>query len=273
MACCKRRSVLAVATIVAALAACAGDPPKPPGGDAAAGPPQASIGTPHGPTGPAESGRAARIDSYVRIGQTIEDAAGVQASLLLSPEPAVNAFAGYRGVERVITINMGLLDRLQPTDEEFAALVGHELAHFALNHYARNLKRQKALGVIGLIVGTASGLIGIPLGGGVAELAMQLVDSKFSRKQEQAADRLGLEFLQKAGFPGAAAVSLQRKLEAASTSKKIPFLSSHPSGEARMAYLEQLVERGPLAGAAERRDSAVAVGGPVGETEFGSVIE
>jgi Zn-dependent protease with chaperone function len=182
------------------------------------------------------------IRNYVEIGKSLEAASGIDAQMQLVDDPAVNAFAGYAENQRVVGVNFGLLDIVKPTKDEFAALIGHELAHFALHHYESNQRRHAALNVVSFIAGTALGLAGVPLGGTLTDLAVQVIDTKFSREQEEAADKLGFEYTQKAGFSGYGAVTLQEKLQAASSTVAIPFLSSHPSGAERIAYLRKLTK-------------------------------
>ena len=59
--------------------------------------------------------------------------AWVRAQLV--DDSTVNAFAGYADKKPTVAVTFGLLDAVNPTDAEFAALLGHEFAHFALRHY------------------------------------------------------------------------------------------------------------------------------------------
>ena len=184
--------------------------------------------------------RTADIQNYIEIEKAIKDASGIDADLQLVDDSTVNAFAGYADKKPTVAVTFGLLDAVNPTDAEFAALLGHEFAHFALRHYESNQQRGAALNVVSLIAGTALEVAGVPLGGSATDLVVSLIDTKFSREQEQAADKLGMAIAHKAGYSEYAAVTLQEKLKAASNMVSIPFLSTHPSSDDRIAYLKTL---------------------------------
>ena len=77
----------------------------------------------------------ADIQNYIEIEKAIKDASGIDADLQLVDDSTVNAFAGYADKKPTVAVTFGLLDAVNPTDAEFAALLGHEFAHFALRHY------------------------------------------------------------------------------------------------------------------------------------------
>ena len=73
-----------------------------------------------------------------------------------------------------------------------------------------------------------------------ASLGGQLLTLQFSRSDESEADLVGLELAARAGYQPAASVSLWKKMGNASGSKQggLAFLSTHPSGPARIRELE-----------------------------------
>jgi len=141
----------------------------------------------------------------------------------------INAFCMPGGK---IAFYTGILDQLKLTDDEAAMIMGHEMAH-ALREHARER--------IAKTQGTNLG----DLGQAAAGLGGQLLTLQFSRSDESEADLVGLELAARAGYQPSAAVSLWQKMGNASGSKQggLAFLSTHPSGPARIRELEQNVPK------------------------------
>lgn len=134
----------------------------------------------------------------------------------------------------------GIIDRLNLTDDEIAAIMGHEMAHALREHARETMSRQMATQT-GL--GVAAGLLGLSQGetqlaGLVSELGLSL---PHSRKQESEADVIGLELMARAGYNPNAAVNLWKKMQSAGGSNVPQFLSTHPSSNNRIAKLQSLI--------------------------------
>ena len=122
---------------------------------------------------------------------------------ILLASPQLNAFAAPGGI---IGINGGLFLHAQ-TEAEYASVLAHELAHLSQRHFARGLEAQKRM-QIPLMAAMLAGVIAAAAGGG--DLGMAALAStqaaaiqeqrRFSRQNEQEADRIGLINLSKAGF-------------------------------------------------------------------------
>jgi Zn-dependent protease with chaperone function len=154
-----------------------------------------------------------------------------QINLIESPE--INAFCMPGGK---IAFYSGIIDKLKLTDAEIAMVMGHEMAH-ALREHARE-QMGKGFATRGAIqLGAA--LLGLgDTGRMVANMGGQLLTLQFSRQDESEADLVGLELAARAGYDPHAGVSLWRKMEAASRGSSLPFLSTHPSGPARIREIE-----------------------------------
>jgi predicted Zn-dependent protease len=140
----------------------------------------------------------------------------------------VNAFALPGGKIGVYT---GLL-KVANTQDQLAAVIGHEVAHVIAGHSAERVSEQMAaqLGV------TAAGAVtGIdPQLFGIATSVFFLLPH--SRTQEAEADVVGLDYMAEAGFDPAQAVTLWQNMGRASGGQKPPeMLSTHPSDETRIA--------------------------------------
>ena len=135
----------------------------------------------------------------------------------------------------------GLLSQLKPTDDELAAVMGHEIAHALLSHQAEKMSRN-AMQEVGVQAGVLAGaLFGINLSGlapvahSIADLGVQLPNS---REAESEADTVGLTLAAKAGFDPETAVTLWQKMLKIEGPKAPEWLSTHPDTESRIKALE-----------------------------------
>ncbi len=162
----------------------------------------------------------------------------------------VNAWCMPGGKMAVYT---GLIEKLKVTDDELAAVMGHEIAH-ALREHGRERASQAA--AQGLLLGVAGAALGV--GDGGTQLAQMITDLTFnlpnSREHEVEADRVGVELAARAGYDPRAAVTLWRKMGQAGGSAPPQFLSTHPSPQNRAADLTNYAARVmPLYESARRR--------------------
>jgi predicted Zn-dependent protease len=161
-----------------------------------------------------------------------------EAHVISSKE--VNAWCMPGGKMAVYT---GLIDQLKPTDDELAAVMGHEIAH-ALREHGRErasqaMAQQVAVGVLGAVVGAPQ--IAMDMAPMVLDVTFNL---PHSRQQEQEADRIGVELAARAGYDPRAAITLWEKMQKVAGSGQPPkFLSSHPSHEDRIKDLRAYAER------------------------------
>lgn len=134
----------------------------------------------------------------------------------------------------------GIIDRLQLTDDEIAAIMGHEVSHALREHARERLSRhmasQMGFGLIAQVAGLNADQM--RMAGMVNQLAVGL---PHSRAQESEADVLGVELAARAGYNPKAAISLWKKMQAASRGGSLPFLSTHPSSTNRINHLNSLM--------------------------------
>jgi predicted Zn-dependent protease len=151
----------------------------------------------------------------------------------------VNAYCMPGGKIMVYT---GLIEQLNATDAELAAVMGHEIAHALREHSRERLSRayleQGALAIIG--AATGAGDATLALASQISAVTFQL---PHSREQEAEADRIGLELMARAGYDPNAAISLWQKMAKASSGGPPEFLSTHPSSGSRIKDLQASLPR------------------------------
>jgi Zn-dependent protease with chaperone function len=176
-----------------------------------------------------------------------ERARNWQWEVNLIGSPQINAFCMPGGK---IAFYWGILTKLKLSDDEVAMVMGHEMTHALREHGRVQMGKQAATQAgIGLI----AGLFGWGYAGRqVAGMGGHLLSLKYSRDDETEADLIGLELAARAGYDPHAALSLWRKMEAASKGAPPAFLSDHPSNPDRLGRIaaniplvQGLYERAP----------------------------
>lgn len=148
----------------------------------------------------------------------------------------VNAWAMAGGKMAVYT---GLIQKVKPTNDELAQVIGHEIAHALARHSAEKMSVATATQAG---VSAVSGMMGnnqVAMTGTVL-LAAVAVTLPNSRTMESEADRIGIELAARAGYNPQAAVSLWQKMAQVGGKNPPQFLSTHPNPVTREETLRQL---------------------------------
>lgn len=140
-----------------------------------------------------------------------------------------------------IAVYTGILDKLKLSDDEIAAVIGHEIAH-ALREHAREQASGQTLAQLGLLGASLAG-VGQNTVSAAGQLYQLGVALPYSRTHETEADRIGVELAARAGYDPRAAVSVWNKMGQLGGSRPPQFLSTHPSPESRMRDLRQYAEK------------------------------
>ena len=156
---------------------------------------------------------------------------------IIDDPKTVNAWAMAGGKMALYT---GLVDKVKPTDDELAQVLGHEIAHALAKHSAEKMSVAMASTIGVLAVGVAADNKGLALSGAALAAALA-VEKPNSRAAESEADRIGIELAAKAGYDPRAAVSLWEKMGKVGGRNPPQFLSTHPSPANRQQTLRQLV--------------------------------
>lgn len=165
-----------------------------------------------------------------------------RVELVMVNNPTINAFAVPGGV---IGVHNGLLMYAQ-TEDELATVLAHEIAHLSQRHFSRGVEfrqNQQPLTMAAMLAGlilmaTAGGDVGMAAIS-AAQAAAQDSALRYSRGNEQEADRIGMQTMVAADMdPHAAPAMFERMLQASrySGGDHIPeFLRTHPLSESRIA--------------------------------------
>lgn len=158
-----------------------------------------------------------------------------QLAVLKSNE--INAYVAPGGKVVVYT---GIVSRLNLTDAEIAAIMGHEMIH-ALEEHSKNKIGAQALTDLALNIGlSAAGDSVGQLGTAAAQLGSQVgVGLPYSRNLESRADQGGLMLMARAGYNPQAAITLWEKMNKLEGAGGSSFLSTHPSNSQRIEAMRK----------------------------------
>ena len=136
-----------------------------------------------------------------------------------------------------IAVYTGIIDKLNRSDDELAAIIGHEIAH-ALREHGRERASQQA--AQNAVLGIGGALLGIgDIGTGLAQIVADVTYGlPNSREFEREADRMGVELAARAGYDPRAAVTLWQKMAQVGGGGPPQFLSTHPSSSSRIQDLQ-----------------------------------
>ncbi len=193
------------------------------------------------------------LEAYLsQLGQRLANhspRANITYQFRLADIPEANAFALPGGR---IYVSRGLLPLLN-TEDELAAVLGHEIGHVAARH---SVRRQTAsvplapLRIAAALGGATASIVSPRLGqlvAGLGQLPGAFAMAAYSRDQEREADRLGQQIAAAAGFdPMALSVFTDTLAREDALNKKTErghsFLVSHPPSPERSASAEEYAQ-------------------------------
>ncbi|TYO99993.1 putative Zn-dependent protease [Geothermobacter ehrlichii] len=170
-----------------------------------------------------------------------------------------NAFALPGGF---IAVSRGLLTGLE-NEAQLAAVLGHEIGHVTARHAVQGMQRGTLLGLGVALLDAATrttsyGALAHPAG----QLAAGLINNRYSREQEGESDRLGIDYMVRAGYDPEGSVQVMeyfyRKVEKGADPDWLAGLfRSHPFSIERMRANRSYIETHY---AARRKDPAMRIG-------------
>lgn len=149
----------------------------------------------------------------------------------------VNAYVAPGGK---VVFYTGIVNKLNLTDAEIAAVMGHEMVH-ALEEHSKQKIGAQALTSLALNIGlSAAGNNVGQLGTAAAQLGSEIgVGLPYSRSLESRADQNGLLLMARAGYNPQAAITLWEKMNKLDGAGGSAFLSTHPSNSQRIEAMRK----------------------------------
>lgn len=141
----------------------------------------------------------------------------------ISKDPSVNAWTDGRN----IGVTEGMVDYVQ-NDDELAFVIGHELAHVALDHIGKKKSNSLWRGLLGLTIDGLAGCRYCDTGGRLAEAGAKAYSVEF----ETEADYAGAYMAARAGYDPTLAGPFFARMVASSSTPTV-WGTSHPVDAAR----------------------------------------
>lgn len=182
---------------------------------------------------------------------------------VLIKNETLNAFAVPGGV---VGVHTGLFIYAE-SEEEVAAVLAHELGHLSQHHFSRGVEDSRSR-TLPTLAGLLSGLVLAAAGNGDAGMAAIMATQagaiqsqlRFSRENEQEADRVGMLTLVDAGLDPRAVPSMFERMQRSARyqGNRVPeFLLTHPVTESRIADSRARAEKYPPAKPAKEQRFAL----------------
>ena len=156
--------------------------------------------------------------------------------LVVNDESTVNAYADGENV----IITRGMM-RFAESDQHLALVIGHEIAHNAMEHVDAKESNAMVAGAGGLLLDIGLAVLGLNTQGAFAKAAARAGAGAYSVDFEQEADYIGLYFLARAGYELDGAPDFWR-LMAAEHPYAIDHSRTHPTTPERFLAMEQAIE-------------------------------
>ena len=184
------------------------------------------------------------IAEYVnRVGQNLvrNSDSKVPFTIKLIDDRTVNAFALPGGF---FFVNSGLFLRAE-SEAELAGVMAHEIAHVAARHGTKQATKGQILNLATIPLIFMGGWTGYGIRS-AAGFAIPIGFIRFTRKAEEEADLLGLQYLYKAGYDPTSFIDFFEKMQA--DEKRKPgtiskLFSSHPPHESRIKKSQKLIDQ------------------------------
>lgn len=170
----------------------------------------------------------------------------------------INAFTTGGGF---VYITRGIMNYLN-SEAELTAVLGHEIGHVTARHPVRQQSKSTLAGIGSAVVGIATGSGDLA---GLANYAGAALISGYGREQELEADRLGAEYLAKAGYAPESMIDVVRllknqelfEIQRAREENRKPHVyhglfASHPDNDQRLNEVVKAADK--LHGTADARD-------------------
>jgi predicted Zn-dependent protease len=189
------------------------------------------------------------ITQYInKLGQEVLAVAGPQYfdyHFFVVKDDQFNAFAAPSGL---IFFHTGLIKTIR-NEDQFMSVMAHEVAHVVSRHISSRIAQQGRLTAASMLFGLASLALGnSALSQGLFTGAMAAnvtAGLSFSRQDEEQADRLAFDWMQRMGRDPQAmeeVLKAMRRISRYRSEQLPPYLLTHPNPEDRLHYVRSLLE-------------------------------
>ncbi len=169
------------------------------------------------------------VNAYINeMGQKLAKIAGrneFEYEFFVIPDDSLNAFALPGGK---VFIHTGAIAKTN-SEAEIAGLIGHELSHVVLSHGFQLVTNGNLIANVTQYIPYAGGTVG------------RILTFDYSRDMERQADRLGTRLLTAGGYAADGLRNLTVTMKKQQKNSPPAWLSTHPGGAERVAYLEELI--------------------------------
>jgi predicted Zn-dependent protease len=140
-----------------------------------------------------------------------------------------------------IGVHTGIF-KVATNQDQLATVIGHEIGHVEAHHGAERMSMGTATNIGVMVAAVAIGASSDNNNTQLAAAALGLgatygLMMPFSRAHESEADKMGLEYMARAGFNPEASIELWKNMAKQSKGQPAEFLSTHPSHDTRTQKL------------------------------------
>ncbi|PIP19413.1 MAG: septum formation protein Maf [Candidatus Omnitrophica bacterium CG23_combo_of_CG06-09_8_20_14_all_41_10] len=176
-----------------------------------------------------------RVEDIGKKIAAVSDRKEIDYHFMVLDDDEVNAFSLPGGY---VYVNKGLVDKVE-SDDELAAVLGHEIGHIVARHSIKKLQALQGYSILRLLVAVApsSGEIG-----NAADIAFAELLLGYSREDELLADQLGARYIKLAGYDPHGMITFLKKLQEINRRKPLQpksYFKTHPYVPDRIRAVKQ----------------------------------
>ncbi len=145
---------------------------------------------------------------------------------IINDDSTLNAFCTPGGYIYIYTGILKFLD----SEDQFAGVLGHEIAHADLRHSTRQMTKMYGVGFLLEVLGGNRQML--------KQIAAGLINLKFSRAHESEADEMSVEYLCPTDYNASGGAGFFKKIQEMGGGRAPEFLSTHPNPENRIEHFE-----------------------------------
>jgi beta-barrel assembly-enhancing protease len=192
------------------------------------------------------------VTKYVSLVGTVLAQASTAPNLdwkfIVLDTDGVNAYAAPGGI---IHITRGLLGMMK-SESELACVLGHEITHVTAKHTVHAIQQSKGISAGAELAGGGSSMRDQFIAKFAGAAFNKVFEGEFSQKDENEADRVGIQLANKVGYAPTGMVEVLKKIDARNGSRedRNGMFASHPATKDRIDKLTKQIADEKLTGKA-----------------------